>query len=158
MMIDKKKLFQNIYLILNKNRWCRYGIYCYGNSHHNWFLAKSLHLEASKVQAQSDSAGFFMQVCVNENNKKFSCKNETCGGVYRTPTGCCNNLINLNYGQSRHLWTAVYSLIKGRTNVPLQRLLTSAYENGSLPRGGLDQSSLPNARTIRQVVFSVSSN
>ena len=41
--------------------------------------------------------------------------------------------------------------ISGRINTPLLRLLDAAYESGSLPRGGLESSSLPSARTIRKV-------
>ena len=38
----------------------------------------------------------------------------------------------------------------GMANSPLLRLLPAAYESGTLPRGGLLQSSLPSARTIRK--------
>ena len=40
----------------------------------------------------------------------------------------------------------------GRANVPLKRFLTPAYQSGTLPRGGLVNSSLPSARTVRHVL------
>ena len=44
-----------------------------------------------------------------------------------------------------------FYFITGRTNSPLLRLLPAAYESGTLPRGGLVDSTLPSARTVRKV-------
>ena len=41
-----------------------------------------------------------MDICLNENRKKFSCDTESCDGVYRSYTGCCNNIYtNTEHGQ-----------------------------------------------------------
>ena len=65
---------------------------------------------------------------------------EVCNGSspYRTISGCCNNLLNKNFG---------------RTNQAFTRLMPAAYSDSrSLPRGGLEASSLPNARKISATV------
>ena len=75
-------------------RWfCRR--WCY-QSHHNWFLMKSLQI---KNKANGGSGEFFKESCVNLTSKSLSCS-ESCEGVYRTFSGCCNNLVNTEYGQA----------------------------------------------------------
>ena len=44
----------------------------------------------------------------------------------------------------------------GRANVPLRRFLSPAYQSGTLPRGGLVDSSLPSARAVRKVLEFIS--
>ena len=67
-----------------------------------------------------------------------SCEGES---LYRTISGCCNNLANKTLGQ---------------INTPLTRLMTNAYsDNRNLPRGGLVESSLPSPRTISSTVHRV---
>ena len=104
--------------------------------------------------SNGDSGGFFREACVNLTSEQFSC-NVTCDGVYRTFDGCCNNLINTEYGQIMKFYLSnvlEFHYITGRTNSPLLRLLPAAYESGTLPRGGLVNSTLPSARTVRKVV------
>ena len=72
---------------------CRRGCY---QSHHNWFLMKSLQI---KNKANGGSGEFFKESCANLTSKSLSCS-ETCEGVYRTFSGCCNNLVNTEYGQA----------------------------------------------------------
>jgi len=58
--------------------------------------------------------------------------------VYRTFSGCCNNLLHKNHG---------------RANQALVRLTENAYSDSkSLPRGGLSSSTLPSPRKISSVV------
>ena len=104
--------------------------------------------------SNGDSGGFFREACVNLTSEQFSC-NVTCDGVYRTFDGCCNNLINTEYGQIMKFYLSnvlEFHYITGRTNSPLLRLLRAAYKSGTLPRGGLVNSTLPSARTVRKVV------
>ena len=68
----------------------------------------------------------------------------TCNGdgLYRTISGCCNNLINdINYG---------------RADRPLLRFMDNAYSDSvSLPRGGFIPSTLPSPRKISSVLHRV---
>ena len=58
--------------------------------------------------------------------------------VYRTFSGCCNNLLHKNHG---------------RANQAFVRLTENAYSDSkSLPRGGLSSSTLPSPRKISSVV------
>ena len=70
---------------------------------------------------------------------------ETCdpADTYRTISGCCNNLENINYG---------------RADQPLERFMANAYKDSkSLPRGGLNlhTRTLPDPRKISSVVHRV---
>ena len=70
---------------------------------------------------------------------------ETCNpaDTYRTISGCCNNLDNINYG---------------RADQPLERFMANAYKDSkSLPRGGLNlyTRTLPDPRKISSVVHRV---
>ena len=56
----------------------------------------SLQLAASA--SGGTGTGFFRDICVDLTSQQLACT-ETCDGVYRTFTGCCNNLINTEYGQ-----------------------------------------------------------
>ena len=56
----------------------------------------------------------------------------------RTISGCCNNINNIQLGKANRAFT---------------RLLNNTYEdNISLPRGGLDPSTLPNPRDVTTAV------
>ena len=74
--------------------WCKYGFFCF-NTGSNWMIMRSLKL---KAEAYGDNGDFFKENCVNTTNAIYSCP-ESCDGVYRTYSGCCNNLINKQYGQ-----------------------------------------------------------
>ena len=94
-----KIMILKIFLTLDITRLCRNGIFCSGNSQHNWFMAKSLNLGVTK-NSDLYTGGFFMDICLNENRKKFSCDTKSCDGVYRSYTGCCNNIYtNTEHGQ-----------------------------------------------------------
>ena len=86
----------------------------------------------------------FLDTCIGKINvtiKDEECENCNASSPYRTITGCCNNLERTD---------------QGRSNVKLERLMENAYEDGvSLPRGGLDNSSLPSARTVSTTVHGV---
>ena len=75
-------------------RWCRRW-WCH-SSQHNWMQMASLQLAASA--SGGTGTGFFRDICVDLTSQQLACT-ETCDGVYRTFTGCCNNLINTEYGQ-----------------------------------------------------------
>ena len=72
---------------------CRRGCY---KSHSNWYLMKSLQI---KYKANGGSGKLFKESCVNLTSESLSCS-ESCEGVYRTFSGCCNNLVNTEYGQA----------------------------------------------------------
>ena len=61
-------------------------------------VMKSLQLEA---ETKGENGDFFKERCVNTTNDIYddSCP-ESCDGVYRTFDGCCNNLVNKQYGQT----------------------------------------------------------
>ena len=60
---------------------------------------------------------------------------------YRSFSGCCNNLANKRFGQ---------------TNTAFSRLMTNAYQDGiSIPRGGVNPSTLPSPRAVSSAVHSV---
>ena len=65
------------------------------NRTNDWKITKSIQLE---LEACGDNGDFFKERCFNEINQRYSCP-ESCVGVYRTFSGCCNNLINKQYGQ-----------------------------------------------------------
>ena len=67
---------------------------CYKTSN-PWHVKKSLQLNA---KSNSLAGKHFMEACFNETSKQYSCS-EKCDGVYRSFTGCCNNLVNTEYGQ-----------------------------------------------------------
>ena len=75
--------------------WCIYGFFCW-NTGSNWMVMRSLQLEA---EANGDNGDFFKERCVSITNDMYSCRPESCDGDYRTFSGCCNNLINKQYGQ-----------------------------------------------------------
>ena len=56
---------------------------------------KSLQLEA---EANGDNGDFFKERCVNTTNDIYSCP-ESCDGDYRSYNGCCNNMVNKQYGE-----------------------------------------------------------
>ena len=72
--------------------WCRR--WCF-KSHNNWIVMRSLQ---SKDKASGGSGKFFKESCVDRTERSFACY-ESCEGVYRTFSGCCNNLVNTEYGQ-----------------------------------------------------------
>ena len=72
---------------------CRRGCY---KSDSNWYLMKSLQI---KYKANGGSGKLFKESCVNLTSESLSCS-ESCEGVYRTFSGCCNNLVNTEYGQA----------------------------------------------------------
>ena len=118
---------------------------CY-NASSPWHVKKKLQLRTS-----AKDGGHFQEACFKETLEQHSCS-ESCDGVYRSFTGCCNNLVNTEYGQIIKFESSnvlEFYIIKGRTNSALLRFLPAAYESGTLPRGGLVDSSLPSARTIR---------
>ena len=60
---------------------------------------------------------------------------------YRTISGCCNNIANKDFGKANRAFT---------------RLLPNAYADSiSLPRGGLNPSTLPNPRDVSSAVHGV---
>ena len=60
------------------------------------------------------------------------------GDHYRSISGCCNNVAQQRWGS---------------TSQPLLRFLPNAYQDGkSIPRGGLEESSLPSARKVSAAV------
>ena len=69
---------------------------CYKTSN-PWHVKKSLQLNA---KSNSLAGKHFMEACFNETSKQYSCS-EKCDGVYRSFTGCCNNLVNTEYGLIR---------------------------------------------------------
>ena len=84
--------------------WCIYGFFC-KKFDYNWMLMKSLQLTAEAGHKED----FFKDTCVNKTNDIYSCS-EPCDGVYRTFSGCCNNLINKQYGQIVKFEHQKYSL------------------------------------------------
>ena len=102
-MINKdkqNKIYRNGYELESANEeerkagrgFCRRGCY---QSHHNWYMMRSL---VEKIKENGGSGKFFKESCVNLTSESLSCS-ETCDGVYRTFSGCCNNLVNTEYGQ-----------------------------------------------------------
>ena len=75
-----------------------FGSFC-KNSGDNFIqlytIVTSLQQEA---EANGQNGDFFKEKCVNTTNDIFSCS-EPCDGDYRTFNGCCNKLINKQYGQ-----------------------------------------------------------
>ena len=69
---------------------------CY-NSSSPWHVMKSLQLNSSNYGVDG---GHFQEACFNETSEQHSCS-ESCDGVYRSFTGCCNNLVNTEYGLIR---------------------------------------------------------
>ena len=65
---------------------------CYKTSS-PWHVMKKLQLNTSTT-----NGGHFLEACFNETSEQYSCL-ESCDGVYRSFTGCCNNLDNKEYGQ-----------------------------------------------------------
>ena len=84
------------------NNWVPMNLYlrcdgiqnCY-NSSSPWIVMKALQLNASSYGVDEEH---FQDACFKETSEQLSCQ-ESCVGVYRTFTGCCNNLINTEYGQ-----------------------------------------------------------
>ena len=75
-------------------KWCKLGIFCW-NTGSNWIVMKSLQLEA---EANGDNGDFFKEKCVNTTKDIYSCP-ESCDGDYRSYNGCCNNMVNKQYGE-----------------------------------------------------------
>ena len=67
---------------------------CYKTASH-WHVKKTLQLSA---KSNSLAEKHFLEACFNETSKQHSCSKK-CDGVYRSFTGCCNNLVNTEYGQ-----------------------------------------------------------
>ena len=73
---------------------CNGTIQCY-NSSSPWHVMKSLQFNASSKGVDREH---FQEACFKETSEQHSCS-ESCDGVYRSFTGCCNNLVNTEYGQ-----------------------------------------------------------
>merc|ERR550532_3514694 len=65
---------------------CNGTISC-DNSPYQWISMRSLQLNSSNT----GNIDFFKEKCFNQTVEESSCR-ESCDGVYRTFTGCCNNL------------------------------------------------------------------
>ena len=109
---------------------------------HNAYLANAI-----KSVVKTRQSGFEEQVqetCRNLTETLLSsteCMVCNPGDVYRTISGCCNNLAQSNYG---------------RANQPLIRYMDNAYSDSeSLPRGGLSASTLPSPRKVSSVIHRV---
>ena len=71
------------------------------------------------------------------------CETESCNSstVFRTVSGCCNNIANKDFGRANRAFT---------------RLMESDYDDLiSRPRGGINPSKLPSPRKISSVVHRV---
>ena len=90
---------------------------------------------------RSEQFRMFQERCMEMNTELTwdqECEHCNATSPYRTITGCCNNLARKD---------------QGRSNRKLERLMKESYEDGiSLPRGGLNPSSLPSPRAISRVV------
>ena len=75
---------------------CNGTIQCY-NSSSPWHVMKSLQLNADSNGVDGEH---FQEVCFKETSEQHSCL-ESCDGVYRSFTGCCNNLDNPEHGLIR---------------------------------------------------------
>ena len=75
---------------------CNGTTQCY-NSSSPWHVMKSLQSNASNYGVDREH---FLEACFKETSEQHSCS-ESCDGVYRSFTGCCNNLDNTEYGLIR---------------------------------------------------------
>jgi peroxidase len=88
----------------------------------------------------------FQETCQHLNEELLrdpKCHSHRCEteSPYRTISGCCNNIANMD---------------QGRTNRAFNRLMLNAYEDSiSLPRGGVNPSTLPSPRFVSSVVHGV---
>ena len=122
---------------------------------HNFMVMRALQVTAESSldgdgYQKTGPSDFFREVCVTLSSQESDCT-ESCDGKFRTFSGCCNNLLNPQYGRTSSSDRDTLPLCSGKTNIPLLRNLPAEYEAGSLPRGGLTSSRLPNPRTVRGV-------
>ena len=90
---------------------------------HNFMIMKALQVTAEQSASSDAKTGgrsfnFFRDICLSLSAPQTACT-EPCDGKFRTFTGCCNNLVNPQYGESRderkHLLT---TLTQGAHTVP----------------------------------------
>ena len=98
----------------------------------------------SSDNPQRSGTGSFQEIAKQRNADLTSqlsggeCEKCDTSSPYRTITGCCNNLADKTLGQ---------------INTPLSRLTPIAYEDSkTLPRGGMEPSTLPSPRNISSTV------
>merc|ERR1719369_2523323 len=102
-------------------------------------MMKSLQQEAENFTQSRSGGKLFQETCEKLNTellKTSECEHIDCNprSLYRTISGCCNN------GREKDF---------GRANTAFRRLIANTYEDGvSLPRGGVNPSSLPSPRAV----------
>ena len=103
-------------------------------------LIKSLNESSVRDGSYSENQKHILSQCVNLTETKSPCAHIQCDptAVYRRIDGCCNNLNNITLGTP---------------NRPFQRFVPPAYSDGvGLPRGGLQDSTLPSARDVSTTI------
>ena len=68
---------------------------------HNFMIMKALQVTAEQSASSGGrSFNFFRDICLSLSAPQTACT-EACDGKFRTFTGCCNNLVNPQYGERR---------------------------------------------------------